>query len=157
MPPLELTCLGPIFARSLFWTFRQFKIDCHWVLHSMTHGRWDQLFLSFFNSFHNQFKTISLSPTGNESRRDDSKFLGDATMSFKASLGETAVDFVFAPQVPASPAPTSSDETSPESHLYPIFILHGNGHVFCLLTGYFFSFKAIFNNGDGSGSSSWSV
>ena len=90
-------------------------------------------------TFRFYFKTIPLSPSGNETRRDDSnaKFFNDAAMSLKASLGETAVDFAFAPFAPSSEASvgTSGDETLPEGHLFPIFVLHGNGHVFCLLTG----------------------
>jgi hypothetical protein len=68
-----------------------------------------------------------------ESGNGDAKLLSDASMTVKASLGETAVDFTF-----ASPVLTPFDDLSTGSqavHLFPIFVLHGNGNVFCLLTG----------------------
>jgi len=81
------------------------------------------------------FQKISLAPSsgGESSNRDEteSKPFGDATLSVKASLGETAVDFAFAPPLPAD----DFSEENPIFHLFPIFVLHGNGNVFCLLTG----------------------
>ncbi len=78
---------------------------------------------------------ILLTPNGagESSNRDEteSKLFGDAPLSLKASLGETAVDFAFAPPLPAD----EFSEENPIFHLYPIFVLHGNGNVFCLLTG----------------------
>ena len=58
-------------------------------------------------------------------RQDNSKgFFGESAMSLKGSLGETAVSFAFAPSVGNDPDP----------HLWPLFILCGDGSVFCMVT-----------------------
>ena len=51
-------------------------------------------------------------------------FFGESAMSLKGSLGETAVSFAFAPSV----------GNDPEPHLWPLFILCGDGSVFCMVT-----------------------
>ena len=53
----------------------------------------------------------------------------------RGSLGEVAVGFTFAPSVNDE----SEDGTGPPSNggcgLWPVFVLHGNGSVYCLVTG----------------------
>jgi hypothetical protein len=84
------------------------------------------------------FQTISLASGDVKHDIDDndcdSKPFGDAALSLKASIGETAVDFAFAPPLPFPGTESSGPENS-IFHLFPVFVLHGNGNVFCLLTG----------------------
>ncbi|TRY78269.1 hypothetical protein TCAL_10646 [Tigriopus californicus] len=57
--------------------------------------------------------------------RNGSGFFADASLSVRASLGETAVSFAFAP-------PGVGEN---QGHLWPLFILQGNGHVYFMITG----------------------
>ena len=54
-------------------------------------------------------------------------------------MGESAVGFTFAPPVRQSNEAQNSQEDGiegiPLSGLWPMFVLHGNGNVFCLVTG----------------------
>ena len=51
-------------------------------------------------------------------------FFGESALSLKGSLGETAVSFAFAPSV--------GNDSDP--HLWPLFILCGDGSVYCMVT-----------------------
>lgn len=70
-------------------------------------------------------QAISLS-----ARPRSSTFFGSASLSVQGSLGETAVSFTFAPAVSGS----GEDEREEDCHLFPMFILHGNGNVYSLVT-----------------------
>ena len=69
-------------------------------------------------------------------RNRGSNFFAEASLSVRGSLGEVAVGFTFAPSVDDE----SGDKTGPPSSgggggLWPVFVLHGNGSVYCLVTG----------------------
>ena len=55
------------------------------------------------------------------------RFFGDSALTLKGSLGETAVSFAFAPSVGVG-------VTDENPHLWPLFILCGDGSVFCMMT-----------------------
>ena len=62
-----------------------------------------------------------------------SNFFAEASLSVRGSLGEVAVGFSFAPSVDESEDGTGSSSSA--GGLWPVFVLHGNGSVYCLVTG----------------------
>lgn len=56
------------------------------------------------------------------------RFFGESAISVRGSLGETAVSFAFAP-------PVNDNGKDPSPNLWPIFILCGDGSVYCMVTG----------------------
>ena len=69
-------------------------------------------------------ETLSLTCDSRQKR-----FFGESGLSLKGSLGETAVSFSFAPPVAIDAENTNGP------YLWPIFILCGNGSVYCMVTG----------------------
>ena len=69
-------------------------------------------------------------PLGRSGGGDQSRFFADSSVSVQGSLGETAVDFAFAP-----PLAAGEEEDEESSCLWPVFLLYGNGTVYCTLTG----------------------
>ena len=66
--------------------------------------------------------------TGSVSDARQRRFFGESALSVRGSLGETAVSFSFLP-------PVGVDNEDPNPHLWPIFILCGDGSVYCMVTG----------------------
>ena len=70
-------------------------------------------------------QSINLNP-GSHSK--SASFFATSALSIKASLGESAVSFAFAP-------PAVEEEGLVGSSIWPMFVLYGNGDVYCLVTG----------------------
>jgi len=61
---------------------------------------------------------------------DTSNLFRESSMSVRGSLGETAIAFAFAPPVAEADEETS---TLAATATWPVFILYGNGEIYCLL------------------------
>ncbi len=61
-------------------------------------------------------------------------FFGEASLSVRASLGETAICFAFAP-TPPEPEATSGVDGDNGNGLWPAFVLQGNGEILCVVAG----------------------
>ena len=70
-------------------------------------------------------ETIALTKSHDERQK---RFFGESALTLRGSLGETAVSFSFAP-------PVGIDANDPNPNLWPIFILCGDGSVYCMVTG----------------------
>ena len=70
-------------------------------------------------------ETIALTKSHDERQK---RFFGKSALTLRGSLGETAVSFSFAP-------PVGIDANDPNPNLWPIFILCGDGSVYCMVTG----------------------
>jgi nuclear pore complex protein Nup88 len=84
----------------------------------------------------NPEQTLPLSSTSASlppSKSSNSKsFFGQSSLTVRGSLGETGVSFAFAPPVVSSGGDPQDDMTP---NLWPIFILCGDGSVYCMVTG----------------------
>lgn len=80
-------------------------------------------------------QSIALAKSGSSS------FFANTSLSVKASLGETAVCFAFAPPVPPGGHDSStgggndSEYNQLAGSLWPIFVLQGNGEIHCVVAG----------------------
>ncbi len=79
-------------------------------------------------SFQTPEQSICLSKNADGGFDNSTSFFGEASLSVRASLGETVVCFAFAPCC-------VDDDDVEDVCSWPVFVLQGNGEIFCVLTG----------------------